>query len=59
VQVDKIFTVVDPQQLAAAAEAEAAAAGGEEAFELTPEQFAAMKRDVELLGASQLWGLMT
>lgn len=43
-QVDKIFSSIDPQQLAADA------GGAEEAMELTPEQFAAMRRDVEQLG---------
>lgn len=46
VQVDKIFSGVDPQQLAAAA----GAAAADESLELTPEQFAAMRRDVEQLG---------
>jgi hypothetical protein len=49
-QVDKIFDGVQHQQLAAAA---AAAAGADEADELTPEQFANMKRDVEQLGEQQ------
>jgi hypothetical protein len=48
--VDKIFDGVQHQQLAAAA---AAAGGGDEAAELTPEQFASMKRDVEQLGEQQ------
>jgi hypothetical protein len=46
VQVDKIFSTVDPQELAASA----GAAADAEAFELTPEQLAAMRRDVEQLG---------
>lgn len=45
-QVDKIFSTVNPQELAAGA----GAAADDEAFQLTPEQFAAMKRDVEQLG---------
>lgn len=51
-QVDKIFNAIDPQQLAAAA----AAAGDDDeqlAQELTAEQFAALKRDVEQLGGLQ------
>ena len=45
-QVDKIFNGVD-RQLAAAA---AAAGVEEQQQELTPEEFAAMKRDVQQLG---------
>lgn len=45
-QVDKIFTSIDPQQLAAAA----AAGAGNDDDELQPEEFAAMKRDVQQLG---------
>jgi len=51
-QVGKIFNAIDPQQLAAAA----AAAGDDDeqlAQELTAEQFAALKRDVEQLGGCQ------
>jgi hypothetical protein len=47
-QVDNIFNAVDPQLLA-----DAASAGGDEAYKFTPEQFAAMKRDVEQLGELQ------
>lgn len=53
-QVDKIFNGADALKAAAAT---SGGGGHDSVEELTPEQFAAMKRDVELLGELKQFGL--